>query len=54
MQTPFSFYSVWFFKINHCPQEAKLFVRCYILHTPFSQWELQTHEAYTNFFLELC
>lgn len=50
LQTPFSFYGVGFFKMNHCPQEAKLFIRCYISRAWFSQWELQMHEAYTNFF----
>lgn len=53
LQTLCFFYDVWLFKMNHCSQETKLFTHCYILHTPFSQWELETHEAYTNFFLEL-
>lgn len=51
--TPCSFYDVWYFRMNHCPQEAKLFIHHYRLHTLFSQWELKTYKTYTNFFLEV-
>lgn len=50
LQTPCSFYGVWCFKMYHGPPEAKLFIHCYISHILFSPWELETHDAYTNFF----